>query len=243
MIREGDAICLADTLELEYLRTVSTDNNHYAFVVGDPGSNLKGVERDLDEICNQLNKRGFSQGNIARMYGKGHEKITKQSVLGQLEQLAYLATVDSYVIFYFSGHGSSEGLRVGKETISPFEIYEKIANIRGKKAIILDSCHAGIFLTYMNGMLVPGDTLVLAASSGNGHAYEGLDNRIAGGEYMGKFTAALVGYLSDNRHRLNLKELGEHLKKEFEDAPFKVRYQEPQVEGQNYTLLSVHTQF
>lgn len=59
---------------------------------------------------------------------------------------------DDLIIFYYSGHGSTDGSLVidngpdTKEHIAPDELIAALSSIRGKKCVILDSCHSGIFI-------------------------------------------------------------------------------------------------
>ena len=59
---------------------------------------------------------------------------------------------DDLIIFYYSGHGSTDGSLVidndpeEKEYIAPDELIAALSAIGGKKCVILDSCHSGVFI-------------------------------------------------------------------------------------------------
>lgn len=235
MLALGDMIAFSDDLELKVVGFKDVNRNNHCLLIGSDGGNLKGVKKDLDELEMQLVKRGFA-GNIVKLCG---EDAAKNKILGQLEQAAYLTASDSHFIFHYSGHGNKNGLDLNPfEVISPSELYSKLANIRGKKAIILDCCHAGIFLSEKNKKEVPPNCLILAASSKSGKAYEQPNYAIAGGAYMGKFSAALVEYLDDNKKKLDLRDFKQKLDEIFKSDMVSIYYQEPIITGGSFTMMS-----
>jgi hypothetical protein len=258
----GDRIELSKDLELKITDIRNANQNHHALLVGNEGFNLVGVEPDLKKLAEQLNRRGFA-GNIRTLLSKkfqsnsGKYIATKQNILDHLDEAAYLTTNKSHFIFHYSGHGDQYGLCLGDEKITPSELYLKLKNIRGKKAIILDCCHAGTFMmqpsnleemaeggTFLNKknkILIPQDTLVMAACTYAEKAYEAPQATIAGGQYMGKFTATLVKYLDKHKESFDLA----NLEKEFESAlagsPFYIHHQKPVFNGPSYTMVTAHT--
>ena len=254
-LKEGDTVRFADDLELKTVGELHGTNNHYALLVGHDGGNLRGIIEDLEQMGAQLSKRGFG-GNVEKL---ANERATKKNILGSMEKLAYLTAPETHFIFHYSGHGGSDGLSLGRETLSPAEIYEAVGNIRGKRAMIFDCCHAGVFLDDENKPKVPHGSLVLAASSRKGIAREGPDFRIAGGNYMGRFTSALVRYIDETRGPLNLRNFKDALELEFgksgdvfslhqsadPDAETKfVSYesvQKPQIIGSSFTMVSAES--
>ena len=70
---------------------------------------------------------------------------------------------EDLVLFYFSGHGSSDGSLVidnspeRREYIDPAELIAALTAIEGKKCIILDSCHSGTFIND-TGIMADGES-------------------------------------------------------------------------------------
>lgn len=233
-----DVIAFSDDLELKVTGFKEVNHNNHSLLIGCDGGNLRGVKKDLDELEMQLVKRGF-EGNVVKLY---NEDATKKKILRQLEQAAYLTTPDSHFIFHYSGHGNKNGLDLNPlDVISPSELYLKLANIRGKKAIILDCCHAGVFLSEKNKKEVPPDSLILAASSTSGNAYETQNYALTDGAYMGRFSAALVKYLDTNKERLDLKDFKQKLDEIFKQDLFSIYYQEPEITGEPFTIMTAHS--
>lgn len=232
-----DTISISRDLELRVVGFKNLNHNNHCFMVG--GENLLGVKKNLDELEAQLIKRGF-EGNVVKLYRRD---ATRERILEQLEEAAYLTTPDSHFIFYYSGHGDKKGLALdNSNTISPKELYSKLDNIRGKKAIILDCCHAGVFLSRKNKNRVPPNCLILTASSESGKAYYGLSNdTIAGGAYMGRFSAALVEYLDQNKRRLDLRDFKQKLDDVFRDNEISIHYQDPKIMGGPFTVMTAHS--
>lgn len=230
-------------LLVDNIRSISQDN--HALLLGHDGGNLKGVKNDLDRFAEKLEKRGFT-GNITKLYNGA---ATKSNVLAYLDQLAYLTVPESHFLFFYSGHGSSNGLHLGNRAffdlfglgskeISPHDLYPRLANVRGKKALILDCCHAGKFIDDKNSSKIPYHTLVLAGSSAAGKAYEGPNHSLADGDYMGRFTVALIKYLDQNKGILNLKDFQKELDKTFSNSPFRSFHkQKPKITGVDFTVL------
>lgn len=238
----GDRISLGERFSilspLEFVVTGEVDplNNNHALLVGDPGSNLKGVSNDIKLVEIELAKRGY-RNNIQTMFQSEKGKYSKLQVLNHLEQIAYLATSESHTFFYFSGHGGRNGLCFDNNYITPAELYKKLENIRGKKAVFLDSCHAGVFV---NGRIkIPDNTLVLAGSLEEGYAYERMQSAFSYNT-MSQFTSYLLQHLRENRNALDLREVGKLIEKNFKIKVIP-KNQEAQVTGTSYTVVTAHT--
>jgi len=232
-LTKDDKILISADLELKVTGFKDTDYNNYALMVGCDGGNLKGVKEDLTQISQQLIKRGYA-GNITQLY---NGNATKENIIKQLEKLTYLTTPDSHFIFHYSGHGNKSGLNVKESVLTPIEFYQRLSNIRGKKAVILDSCHAGVFINDSMRSWIPDGTLVLAGSSEKGLAYEKPNNLLANGKHMGSFSAALVEYLISNREKLNLKVFEDKIEAIFGKDQFKLHYQQPRITGSSFTVM------
>ena len=87
------------------------------------------------------------------------------------------------------------------------------------------------------------DTLVMASCTYEERAYEAPQGTIAGGQYMGRFTAALVRYLDENKERFNLADLKKEFEEAMEGSAFYIHHQEPMVSGPSYTLVTAHGTF
>ncbi len=225
------------------------DTNHHAFFVGNAGYNLGGVKNDLESLEAALEKRGFKD-NIKKLY---NGEATRRNVRAYLDQVAYLTDPDSHFIFFYSGHGTKEGLAlaIGEDCsprslfLKPRDFYSRLSNVRGKKAVILDCCHAGVFASQEIMPEVPPDTLVIAATDENGGAYETRfydDNGQK--QRMGKLTKFIVEYFSTHRGELNLADLRDALEEKmvhvgkFGD----IRYQQPVVGGNgSFTIMVANT--
>ena len=224
------------------------DTNQHALFVGNAGYNLRGIKNDLENLATALDKRGFKD-NIKKLY---NGEATKRNVRAYLDQVAYLTDPDSHFIFFYSGHGTKEGLAlsIGEDCspgrfLCPDDFYSRLSNVRGKKAVILDCCHAGVFINDEIMSKVPPDTLVIAATDENGGAYETRFYDTDGQKQrMGKLTKFIVEYFSQHREGLNLADMKialmdkmAHVGK-FGD----IRYQQPVVGGDgSFTIMVAHT--
>ena len=228
-LAEGDIISIARELEFRVEYSVT---NNYALLVGAGEDHDGAAQRDIDALGDILEQRGFL-GNVKKL---SKSESTKQNIYQQLRDLQDQSTQYSHVIFYFHGHGSTNGLSVGGQILNPKELYKKIGKIRGSKAVILDACNTGLFLNGHNIQKVPPDTLVMAASGENQPAGETIGATIAGGHYMGRFTAALIKYLTENTHRLDLRNFADALQQELGGAGYRLHYQQPLIHGAPFTI-------
>lgn len=76
---------------------------------------------------------------------KSPQTVSAQSVLDGIKQIAGMSKSEDYFVFYYSGHGSSDGsLALPNGTISPKALAIALSSVRAKLVtVILDSCHAG----------------------------------------------------------------------------------------------------
>ncbi len=90
----------------------------------------------------------------------GPEESTKNNILHQLKNLASESKDNQRTILYYCGRGFIddfyEGIIVNDDIIadfpsiiSPADLYEAVNELRGKKAIILDACHTGMFVDFV----------------------------------------------------------------------------------------------
>ncbi len=87
--------------------------------------------------------------------GSHTQNSTKAEILADIDAQADVSTADDVTLFYFSGHGSTDGelsylypyLSGGTPgAISSTELMEAMAAIPGQKVIILDICNSGGFV-------------------------------------------------------------------------------------------------
>jgi len=115
-------------------------------------------EDDIELMNNELKKRNFSVEIIRP------EEATKENLTDKIGKLAEKSSNYSKTIFYFAGHGSIDsgiqGICLNKDStcinegdefvlFSPLEFYEEISNIKGEKAVIIDTCFSGAFTEYL----------------------------------------------------------------------------------------------
>ncbi|MBN1386099.1 caspase family protein [Candidatus Woesearchaeota archaeon] len=237
-LERGDTIILGKDFQVSVDDIIEEAGNNHALLVGADGGNLRGVKNDLDNLAYHLARRGYA-GNITRLY---NGQATKPNVKAALEKAAYTSTSGSHFLFFYSGHGGERGLHLGCfRNLKPAELYQSLSNIRGKKAAVLDCCHSGIFVHGINKLLIPDNTLVLAACAADKRAYEGRSPIMAGSPYMGRFTEALVHYLHENRGNINLQDFKAELERKMSNTVFKVHYQEPRAAGTSFSIVEAHT--
>jgi len=224
ILRIGDVITLADQVDVGVETIKDATENNYALLVGHPGHNLRGVKKDLELLRPELAKRGFT---IRELY---NDQATPENIGRYLDDLRFNMTRGSHLLLHYSGHGSRGGLSLGFfKRYTPKDMYDRLKMLRGKKALILDSCHAGAFI---KSARMPERTLVIAGSSEHGYAFENYDWQE--GEIVGKFTKALVEHMRDNTGTFNLKDFGRKVKRRFPGSSYMA--QEPDYHGENFTV-------
>ena len=225
--------------------------NSHALLVGHPGKDisffgrslrLKGVETDLNHLTESLVKTGF-RGNITRLFDT---QATKENTLAALEQIAEETNRDTrlvipHTIFTYSGHGL-RGLCLENSRLTPEELYSAIEQIKGKKAVILDTCEAGYFLERD----IPINTLVIAATKAEKPAYEqrvrevtngGIEATDQGDTFMGVLIKELVNYFKLNSGDFNLAEFKHYIDENRDRFSHKYRFQSPIVAGPTFTMV------
>jgi len=220
--------------DIEFLVSdfIEKDRNHHALLVGHDGGNLKGVSNDLDFMSVELSRRGYA-GNIARFR---NGEASPQNIKSALDEVSYVATADTRFVFHYSGHGGRKGLDLGRKSLNPEDLYSVLEKMKGKSLVILDNCHAGIFLKGYEGR-IPRGTMVIAASSPTGEAYE-TPSDMAAGKYMGKLTEQFLKYLQSTSGPINVQTFRKVLERKFPKDAFHFRYQEPVLHGNDgFTMM------
>lgn len=234
-LSKGDIISLGATMFLVDFK--SADSNHHAILVSHDGGNLRGTQEDVNQLSDRIYKRGFGD-NVIKLYNPN-----KLQIITALNNLAFVTTSTSHVIFSYSGHGSPNGLEVGLDTISPKELLDKLDNVNGKKAVIIDACHAGTFVCEYLKRSIPA-MLVIAACRTDERAHERLSTSISSGKYMGIFTSTLIKYLDKHPGSFDLADI-QH---EFEKSLSKNEYlcggiQTPSISGQRFSIIKVMSEY
>lgn len=127
---------------------------------------------DVDLMDYILTKKGYNTNCLS--YGYGNKDCVEKA----LEQIADKSTEENHTFLYFSAHGINGGqtdmdAKAGEEPnveqqegicifgsskkISPEELYKMTEKIKGKKIIMIDSCHSGIFVDYIKKHELIGD--------------------------------------------------------------------------------------
>ncbi len=225
--------------------------NSHALLVGHPGDDirffgrsmrLRGIETDLNYLTEALVQSGF-RGNITRLFD---EQATKANTLSALERIAEETHRDRrlvipHTIFTYSGHGM-RGLSLNDSRLTPEELYERIERIKGKKAVILDTCEAGYFLEGD----IPLNTLVIAATRSEKPAYEvrvreetaGIIQATDDGDtYMGVLMKELINYFRLNQEDFNLAGFKHYIDENRDRFAHKYKFQSPIVAGPTFTMI------
>lgn len=132
----------------------SIDNYVY---MPQPNKKALLVQQDVDyeddiQIMNHLLKnRGYKCQILIP------SQTTEKKVFSSIEQIAAESNNKSQTVFYYTGNGDSieelgNGISVNEyndihtSRITPYELFEKLGKIKGKKAAIIDACHSGAFV-------------------------------------------------------------------------------------------------
>jgi hypothetical protein len=132
--------------------TAAARTHRYAVVVGNneggPESGwLYFAEQDADRVAQVLVELGgFPASQVTVLHG-----ARRTALLRELEQLAERVRTqprepgdDVLVLLYYSGHGTPEGLELGRTTVSHEELDLYLsAAAADVELLLIDSCHAG----------------------------------------------------------------------------------------------------
>ena len=227
-IKSGDVIRFGGDTFLEVEGPVlKSDMAYRALLVGVDGGNLRGVENDLRVLKSLLGDRGF--GDITYLHNMD-ARVSR--VLNELDKAIALNTSPDHFLFYFSGHGLSEGICLQDGVISPSALYSRLENVRGKKLVIVDSCYSGSFLTGPDGLPreLPPKTLVIVASDAERKAYERYATQ--SGIVLGTFTAGFIKYVENRPTKFNLADLKRDIGTERFSMKDKYQFKQgPEVDG------------
>lgn len=110
---------------------------------------LSACKNDMNAMKNML--KNLERTKYVEI--KTLKNAKKSAILSGIDAVFSKADEDDVTLFYYSGHGhgasdSSNGALIGNdgETITPSELRRKLDQYKGKKVIILDSCHSGAMI-------------------------------------------------------------------------------------------------
>ena len=187
--------------------TVDLDDvKNYALLVGAGEDHPGAMENDISALERQLRKRGY----IVQTLMPG--ELTKKSLKDKLEEIKALTTPESHFLLSFNAHGNTHGMKIGSQILNPEELYKKMKQIRGKKAIIIEACNAGLFVHKKYRPKIPEGTLVLTACGQGGQAFETMVNEPGEtAQYMARLHQSLVDYLQHHPKEFDLRDFYNNL--------------------------------
>ncbi len=107
----------------------------------------KDYHPDISLIKEVLEERGYVSTIL------DSDNADPDSILEEIAAFARNSHHEPETVIYYSGHGDDEGLAIetddGLRYVTPEQLFEAVGHISGKKAVILDSCHSGIFVNYI----------------------------------------------------------------------------------------------
>lgn len=156
----------------------------YALVIGAgdyPGfsSDLSGVAYDVDDVDAFLANDSVWSGT--ETVNLENQNATKTNILSALSELNSEVTSGDDVLFYYSGHGASDGDLVCCDTseLSVEELYESLTAIgntvgeSGHVTVVLDSCYSGALVDYFSAHCTnSSEYTILTACSNSQYSYD-----------------------------------------------------------------------
>ena len=222
LLQEGDKLSFPENVlfEVKYRNL-----GNAALLIAAGSDHHRAAEDDVFNLQNELLRRGYHVHTLSP------EQATKQGVRDKIDEIAEIVTSDNQFFLYFHGHGGNAGIKLREQYLNPRELYQRLRQMRGRNAVIIDACNAGLFVDADNHEKIPEGTMVLAAS--------GIDQRAReieqpDGTYSGIFTAALVAYLQQHPEGFSLKDFYHSIKDRTELGNLVL--QEPVMAGQTYTI-------
>lgn len=227
-VGQSDFFSLGD-IELVVQRVPYRRVKHFGLIVGDDGKDLgSAITNNTANLSSELIMRNY-RWNIRTLVN-----VSKDLILGSLEEIANLATDDSKTTFFFSGHGNNGyGLLIRNsflgEYLSSNEFFEALKKIKGKHGIILDCCNAGHFVK--NPSFDRSRTAILVASLIDGVAWNNEEQGIA----FGRFTRKFLDYCASRKSSFSLNDpdLLEYLRNKLSTYP---QVQVPDFAGCEFVL-------
>ena len=164
-------------------RTVRLASHRPEWYLGVAGFDPRGPARrvfynSVVRVAHQLHRRGYHtevRGIKPTDIPEGHsrviEAIQRSEILETLAARGLAADGSAHTFLQYSGHGTPEGLIVNEgEVLTPHALLDVVGSIRGKKCLVIDACHAGVFLA--DPPRIPPQTAILVATRAeDGEAY------------------------------------------------------------------------
>jgi len=121
------------------------------------------VARELHRRGYQTEVHGVRPADVPEGHSRTIEVIQLSAILESLDRRAAAADTGTHTFVQYSGHGTREGLVVNEtELLTPHTLLDVVGAIRGKKLVVVDACHAGMFLA--DPSRVPPQTAILVAT-------------------------------------------------------------------------------
>lgn len=207
---------------------------------------LRTFYTSVARVAGELHQRGYQTqvhgvrvGWTPQVYGPTVAVVERATVLNALQLRGYAAGAEAHTFFQFSGHGVREGLVLNRsELLTPDMLFEVVAAIRGKKFLLLDACHAGVFLA--DKRRIPPRTAVLAATrTAQSQAFgDGAHVSAAGIELpMTVLSRRLWSLLHDHHRSFNILSERGTLERAFQHEDSGIVYvQKPAMHSASYTV-------
>jgi hypothetical protein len=165
---------------------------------------------DLLLMWHLLERRGFQ----SKILSQG--ACTKRRINEELGKIAESSSSISKTFLYYGGHypversqpGGSfltyQGFRIGEgEKLSPEEMFSALSPLKGRKAVVIDACHSGLYTEYVKKHNPIRNYVVIAACP---RGTETLFGKVfIKGRWTGALTYGIYKALSEER-KINLSD-------------------------------------
>lgn len=151
-LSDGDIVELgARIFHFSTVVGVKKSTSLHLLLIGSLGNayELSRRQTNISTMLDIFRDAGRRPESVTTLFDAGS---TKEAVLRELKVYKELLDEDSLFVFYFTGHGTRDGIRLYDSILSQRELYPMLSRIPGRKLIFLDSCHGSAFsLTYPHG--------------------------------------------------------------------------------------------
>ena len=107
-------------------------------------NSLPTDDNDLIQVKQAVMEGLCVQESNISLLGTENCVVRKEDLLSELKKLSSILKAEDIFIFYFSGHGSENGVCLSDDEISYEDLVSLIDEFHSKsKIIILDCCYAG----------------------------------------------------------------------------------------------------
>jgi hypothetical protein len=186
-IRSKSKIVMLDGRKMAEVLLRIDQQRKYALLVAGHADKIGATYNDVTYIANELRKRTF---HVDVLSNPG--QVSRENVVNELRYIGEEMTRGNDFWFSYHGRGAKKGISIYDQVLTSNQFYTLLRRIRGNKAVFLDCCFSGVFLSEVNLKRIPKNTAVLSSCSSTSHANERV---IKNRGFMGEFSAALVDYL------------------------------------------------